>query len=78
MAAAAGGAATANATPSSYIEAVTIDDMVYFAKNMLDKQQEFIQNNVSGYIGMYGPFLLAFLYLLYLICINILTNILFS
>lgn len=76
MAAAAGGAATANATQS--IEAVTIDDMVYFAKNMLDKQQEFIQNNVSGYIGMYGPFLLAFLYLLYLICINILTNILFS
>ena len=75
MAAAAGGAATANATQS--IEAVTIDDMVYFAKNMLDKQQEFIQNNVSGYIGMYGE-ILAFLYLLYLICINILTNILFS
>ena len=66
MAAAARGSATSNAsTPSSCIEAVTIDDMVFFAKNMLDKQQEFIQNNVSGYIGKYiyiGVFKFIFQY----------------
>ena len=35
------------------VEAVMIDDMVYFAKNMLDLQQEFIQKGVSGYIGTF-------------------------
>lgn len=35
------------------IEAVTIDDMVFFCKNMLDKQTEMIENDVSGFIGMY-------------------------
>ena len=33
------------------IEAVTIDDMVFFCKNMLDKQTEMIENDVSGFIG---------------------------
>lgn len=34
------------------VEAVTIDDMVFMAKNMLDKQEEFIHNQISGYIGV--------------------------
>ena len=34
------------------VEAVTIDDMVFFAKNMLDKQGEFIREQISGHIGM--------------------------
>ena len=42
------------AVPEKYsVEAVMIDDMVYFAKNMLDLQQEFIQKGVSGYIGTF-------------------------
>jgi deltex-like protein len=34
------------------IDAVTIDDMVFFAKNMLDLQEEFIRKGVSGYIDV--------------------------
>jgi hypothetical protein len=33
------------------IEAVTIDDMVFMAKNMLEKQKEFIDNQIPGDIG---------------------------
>jgi hypothetical protein len=38
------------------IEAVTIDDMVFMAKNMLEKQKEFIDNQIPGDIGkcLYG------------------------
>eukprot|EP00578_Thalassiosira_sp_NH16_P011193 CAMPEP_0181108426 /NCGR_PEP_ID=MMETSP1071-20121207/17624_1 /TAXON_ID=35127 /ORGANISM="Thalassiosira sp., Strain NH16" /LENGTH=744 /DNA_ID=CAMNT_0023192029 /DNA_START=36 /DNA_END=2270 /DNA_ORIENTATION=- len=34
------------------VEAVTIDDMVFFAKNMLDKQGEFIREQISGHIDV--------------------------
>ena len=44
------------------IEAVTIDDMVFFCKNMLEKQTEMIENGVSGFIGMYMVLLLICLY----------------
>jgi len=50
-AATAGGGA--GSSTQETIEAVTIDDMVFFCKNMLDKQTEMIENDVSGYIGKY-------------------------
>jgi hypothetical protein len=33
------------------IEPVTIDDMVFMAKNMLEKQKEFINEQIPGHIG---------------------------
>jgi hypothetical protein len=33
------------------IEPVTIDDMVFMAKNMLEKQKEFIKEQIPGHIG---------------------------
>ena len=56
-AAAAGGSST-----QETIEAVTIDDMVFFCKNMLEKQTEMIENSVSGFIGMYIELSLFCLY----------------
>mmetsp|Transcript_14838 Transcript_14838/g.26967 ORF Transcript_14838/g.26967 Transcript_14838/m.26967 type:complete len:660 (+) Transcript_14838:184-2163(+) len=42
---------TSNPSLQRYcVEAVTIDDMVYFAKNMLDLQEEFMQKQINGYI----------------------------
>lgn len=41
------------------IEAVTIDDMVFFCKNMLEKQTEMIENSVSGFIGESFLFVLS-------------------
>ena len=35
------------------VEAVAIDDMVFFTKNILDKQEEFMQSNISGYVGTF-------------------------
>ena len=32
------------------VEAVAVDDMVYMAKDMLNKQNEFVKSGVSGYI----------------------------
>ncbi|EJK58624.1 hypothetical protein THAOC_21237 [Thalassiosira oceanica] len=34
------------------VDSVTIDDMVFFATNMLDLQEEFVRNNVSGFIDI--------------------------
>ena len=56
--AAVGGSSSTQET----VEAVTIDDMVFFCKNMLDKQTEMIENGVSGFIGMYMVLLLICLY----------------
>ena len=39
------------ALKSYSVEPVMIDDMVFMAKNMLDKQKEFIRNNLPGKIG---------------------------
>ena len=33
------------------VKAVTVDDMVFMAKNLLDKQTEFISKQISGQIG---------------------------
>ncbi len=33
------------------VETVAMDDMVFMAKNMLDKQEDFTQGGVSGHIG---------------------------
>jgi hypothetical protein len=33
------------------VETVAMDDMVVMAKNMLDKQEDFMQRRVSGHIG---------------------------
>jgi hypothetical protein len=35
-------------------ETVTVDDMVYFAKNMLDLQQEYVQKQICGHIGKFA------------------------
>ena len=34
------------------VEAITEDDMIFCAKNMLDLQQDFLENQIPGYIGM--------------------------
>ena len=34
------------------VEFVAFDDMVFLAKNMLNLQQEFTQNQIPGFIGM--------------------------
>lgn len=34
------------------VGAVAIDNMAFMAKNMVDKQEDFIRNHISGYIGM--------------------------
>ena len=39
-------------TMSYEVEAVTTDDMVFFAKNMLDLQEEFLRQQVNGYIDV--------------------------
>ena len=49
------------------IEAVTIDDMVFFCKNMLDKQTEMIENDVSGFIGVYGALFYLFVSVAYIL-----------
>jgi len=40
------------------IEAVTIDDMVFMAKSMLQKQKEFIDKQIPGHIGKFLIFCL--------------------
>jgi len=57
--AAASAAAIGGSSSQETIEAVTIDDMVFFCKNMLEKQTEMIENSVSGFIGVLCSFLLA-------------------
>lgn len=44
------------------VETVTVDDMVFFAKNMLELQQEFLQKSIPGHIGMFTVLYDIYLY----------------